>query len=57
MGIRWGRDGVRHPPALPRALGHEVSHVQAHLPELAVTPQVQEIAENIVHNMGFGLGR
>jgi conjugative relaxase-like TrwC/TraI family protein len=42
---------------LPRALGHEVSHAQAHVPELAVTPQVQEIAENIVHDMGFGIGR
>jgi hypothetical protein len=42
---------------LPRALGHEVSHAQAHVPELAVTPPVKEIAENIVHDMGFGLGR
>jgi ATP-dependent exoDNAse (exonuclease V) alpha subunit len=42
---------------LPRALGHEVSHAQAHVPELAVTPQVKEIAEHIVHDIGFGLGR
>jgi conjugative relaxase-like TrwC/TraI family protein len=42
---------------LPKALGHEVSHAQAHVPELAVTPQVQETAENIVHDMGFGIGR
>jgi ATP-dependent exoDNAse (exonuclease V) alpha subunit len=42
---------------LPRALGHEVSHAQAHVPELEVTPQVKEIAENIVHDMGFGIGR
>jgi ATP-dependent exoDNAse (exonuclease V) alpha subunit len=43
--------------ALPKALGHEVSHAQAHVPELVVTPQVKEIAENIVHDMGFGIGR
>jgi ATP-dependent exoDNAse (exonuclease V) alpha subunit len=43
--------------ALPKALGHEVSHAQAHVPELAVTPPAKEIAENIVHDMGFGLGR
>jgi ATP-dependent exoDNAse (exonuclease V) alpha subunit len=43
--------------ALPKALGHEVSHAQAHVPELAVTPQVKEIVENIVHDMGFGIGR
>jgi ATP-dependent exoDNAse (exonuclease V) alpha subunit len=42
---------------LPMALGHEVAHAQAHVPELAVTPPVQEIAESIVHDMGFGLGR
>ena len=43
--------------ALPRALGHEVSYAQAHVPELAVTTPVKEIAENIMHDMGFGLGR
>ena len=41
---------------LPKALGHEVSHAQAHVPEQAVTHPAEEITENIVHDMGFGIG-
>ena len=41
---------------LPRALGHEVSHAQAHVPEQAVKHPAEEIAENIARNTGFEIG-
>jgi len=39
---------------LPAALGHEVSHESAHVPEQSITSQQQEIAPR--HEQGPGLG-
>ena len=41
---------------LPKALGHEASHAQAHVPEQDVKHLAEEITENIVHYMGFEIG-
>jgi ATP-dependent exoDNAse (exonuclease V) alpha subunit len=39
---------------LPAALGHEVSHESAHVPEQSIAPQQQEIGPR--HEQGMGLG-
>ena len=39
---------------LPTALGHDVSHESAHVPEQSIMPQQQEIAPR--HEQGPGLG-
>jgi ATP-dependent exoDNAse (exonuclease V) alpha subunit len=39
---------------LPAALGHDVSHESAHVPEQSIAPQQQEIGPR--HEQGMGLG-